>query len=928
MNSGLGLPAEDEARKRLVEPKLRDILAASMEYVFSEDRMRDNTHLDPNGLGRGVDRTSLFENLVDATIRACKAIEDFDFLFDELYERYSAQSIEGIFLTRLEPFILDKAIPFVPVGVVQALLRRHEERQEFQQIEDLIWRIKPECLDVNQAVQLCSKHRLYDALIYVYTQALSDFVGPFVELLAIVRKIRNQRNAGPRWLVEESFDDDRSMLEADSYFSQLEEVEALVPDAYLIYAYLADTLVGLSHPSKEPLPETAAFQAKVSLYSFLFSGRSRPYPPDTPNIVRTIEEDAPLSSEPTYPYLRLLLRFDAEATLDCLDIALEDAYLNEEAAGRTPDRQQIINVLLDIMGSASPDEFSSTDRTFLDIFVARNIPKYAQFVQLAQPTLNKILVELASDPDLSSREDRQLAVEFLLSAYQPKYEESLLDLLEAAGFYRVLASIYRSKRLWPRLASVFIQDIETGDGRIRNLDQVLKDAKSEDDRRATIDKIIEAMPQLVHHNVAETAALVDRHMPEEHAKALQKLKEVPLRRMAYLRSLLEPEVEEESSSKTRTHRLSRDQKLLYLSLLCDHDPDGAIRYIEKTEADDDNDDDDEDAVVKILRSKEVFQAIVTLQASKGHVAQSLQTTNEVLQGRAELITAAILQSDFQQRDLSLYTRQVVATAQAAIDVCSAQSDNEMADISTDNMWYSLLHALIGLVHTSNSALRATGRADDPNAQAVLQPVRDLIPQALSALISSTSSRTISFPLLVRRLMNVGSVGGSPTNSETSTSDKTDTTASASYAEYRSIIDSMLETYRFEGDLLETSNRLIAADLYEHVADLAKEKGVGWRPVASGRCEACGRAVWAVPKEEERFHDPTLVAPSASGLEVTERLRGRPSVKRRPSLKGKETDWLEEEPTDRQRHRKGAQSIVVFRGGAACHALCLEQGGRL
>merc|ERR1712093_732187 len=100
--------------------------------------------------------------------------------------------------------------------------------------------------------------------------------------------------------------------------------------------------------------------------------------------------------------------------------------------GRTPDRQQIINVVLDVMGSAFSDEFTSTDRTFLNIFVARNIPKYAQFVQLAEPTLHKILLELAQDPDLSTREDRQLAAEYLLSAYTPNYDQSILTLLEAA----------------------------------------------------------------------------------------------------------------------------------------------------------------------------------------------------------------------------------------------------------------------------------------------------------------------------------------------------------------------------------------------------------------------------------------------------------------------------------------------------------------
>ena len=44
--STIGLPDDPLDRRDAVEPKLREILAASLEFVFSDDRLRDGTHSD------------------------------------------------------------------------------------------------------------------------------------------------------------------------------------------------------------------------------------------------------------------------------------------------------------------------------------------------------------------------------------------------------------------------------------------------------------------------------------------------------------------------------------------------------------------------------------------------------------------------------------------------------------------------------------------------------------------------------------------------------------------------------------------------------------------------------------------------------------------------------------------------------------------
>ena len=186
-----GLPEDTEALREVVGEKMRELMVASARYAFSEDRFTDSTHVTPDN--RGVDRTSLFENLVSTCARACVTLDDFDFLFEDLFQYYDNSGISSIFLRQLEPFILDNSIHYVPPRITQRLVALHEGDMKLEDAERIIWHIDPDCLDINQAITLCQKHHLYDALIYVYNSALRDYVTPVVELIQLIRKVQQDR---------------------------------------------------------------------------------------------------------------------------------------------------------------------------------------------------------------------------------------------------------------------------------------------------------------------------------------------------------------------------------------------------------------------------------------------------------------------------------------------------------------------------------------------------------------------------------------------------------------------------------------------------------------------------------------------------------------------------------------------------------------
>jgi vacuolar protein sorting-associated protein 8 len=94
---------------------------------------------------------------------------------------------------------------------------------------------------------------------------------------------------------------------------------------------------------------------------------------------------------------------------------------------------------------------------FVHTFVACNMPKYPQFIQMA-PSVLYHPCRLTTDVDRSTHEDRQLAAEYLLSTYTPHDSEQLLRLFEDAGFYHILRTRHRQEGRWSPLLLAYLHD--------------------------------------------------------------------------------------------------------------------------------------------------------------------------------------------------------------------------------------------------------------------------------------------------------------------------------------------------------------------------------------------------------------------------------------------------------------------------------------
>ncbi|KAF8309432.1 hypothetical protein DL93DRAFT_2085708 [Clavulina sp. PMI_390] len=812
-----GLPISHSEMQVVVGQKLRELMTASANYAFSDDRMTDDTHYSLDG--RGVDRTDLFEGLVLTTLRACAAMDDYDFVFEELFDMYDEHGIAGIYLTQLQSAILSGDLRTIPPRVSQRLVAYHDERGAFEMAEQIIWHIDPSCLDINQVIALCQKHDLYDALIYVYTRALRDYVSPLVELLGLLRKIRQSRTQKPARTVDES----------QAHLDRL-AVERLVPNAYKVYSYLGDVLSGLIHPSQEPMPEDEAFQAKSDIYSFLFRGQSSIWQGKL--IATADEENGP---EHTFPYLRLLVRFDAEAALHCLDQAFEDSFLNESDSSIS--RQKIIGSLLELMKAV---DLSSTDITFLRIFVARNVPKYPQFIRLPSKDVRSILLGLASDKDQSTREDRQLAAEILLSAYPLRDDAALLKSFEEAEFYRILRTFNLQEQRWAPLVTMYLRDDELPvDELFSGIEGVLSRFKRPgsvpDD---LMDIMEESLTSLLEADVTRTAILMDRRLPALHDDAIAVLRLLSTsKELGYLWCLIKGPLTTLEDSSTPlpslnvpSSNLSPTSRTRFVTLLCENDP----SQVQATLSALPHDYFDLDDVIGECEAASVFDAVVWALNAKNDVENVFVKGDDIIQAQSALLASALTASTAEGSAEAWSVIERLGTlGRMLIKICSERSSASAPALalSADDMWFRLLSSQISAVQAVSSVLVDAGaigerstitnamKSTDASGMTPLERLRLLVQDTFSSLVQQSSSKALSFPRLFKRLVDASSSAkyGRKTM----------------YTEFRLILGGMLESYRAEEDVLLITKRLAEQDLFQDVAEYSAARRRGMRVRVDG-----------------------------------------------------------------------------------------------
>ncbi|KAH0539112.1 hypothetical protein FGG08_004350 [Glutinoglossum americanum] len=841
----VGLPDDSTLRHSLVQEKLLGMMSASLEYAF--------------GRGQGVGSAEVeklhLEELVTACFSACISMAATDFLFNEVYEWYEQASAEGMFLETLESYILDGHIRTIPPTVVKGLITHFTSIALDSRLEEMICHLDTATMDIDQITNLCKKHSLYDALIYVWNRAIRDYITPLIDLLSLLVPARQ---AGP-------------LANSNGTAGPMDAVNALK-----IFPYLSYALTSRIYPTGEGLSEPDASKAKAELYYFLFSGKTIKWPKVGGKPFLTGLNDG---QENSFPYLRLILKFDAPSFLSALNEAFEDGFLNgapdrmvnggsrqdigeDQVFGLSVNRQYIVSILLEVM---NPADFLPHDTIYLDMFIARNLPKFPQFILLSGTSLQRVMIGLCNYPGEDIAEDCQLSVEYLLSVYHPPDIESLIPLLYKARFFRVLKSTYRTDKQYSKLVQTYFDDRENQDAVFDCIGDCLRPRSGLNDRQLReVRSVIQGHARdLAAIDTIKTAKAISAYAPDLHGAILEALEEDPHRQFLYLRAILEPEAQSTTDAKQPAGSPNGDFVEQYVRLMCMFDASHVTAYIGILRSGDLR----LEQVLPAMETSGVVDAAVILMAREGLVKEAMKRLIEHL-GTLEAALLGLLATESPDAankeeassdlldGLQKYSRVGVwlcqgqtKTMQKAF-IKTAQPTNKKELSTVELLWLDLIDTVVRITKNVSAALQiprendtqdpsgASSTVFNPKDDNVILSLRTLVQQTFTALLSATTATTrtpgsqshppittnISFLRILRSFLNRASL------------------SSPSLSDLRSVLAAIFSAYVYEEALLALANRLLDKDLFVHVAEATELRQRGWRPKGLV-CEGCGRRVW-------------------------------------------------------------------------------------
>ena len=830
----VGLPEDDESRHGLVRQKLTEMMLASLQYAFANAAESENMSY---GLKQHLDE------LVKACIKACISIQDMDFLFDEVYPRYQETEAQAIFLLALESPIDDGEIDLLPPEIIKDLVNHYISQGLNARLEEILCMLDPRTMDIDQVTSLCKKGGLYDALLYVWNQALVDYTTILTDLLDAGQ---SQQNGVTR--------------------RQSQEDVHVVDKGSRVFPYLSYILTGRIYPTGQEMPLDQANLAKADLYNYFFSARGSDGVPK--------RDLSPQSTRRTnFSNLRKILDFDAPSFLSMLNETFEDPFLNgpqERLGGETlgglteaqkfglsVNRQQIIEFLLKVMTSPAYD---TEDIVYLDMFIARNLPKFPQFILLPGHELQKVLTGLCKYPSDDIAEDCQLSVEYLLSMYQPPDMQTLVPMLQEAHFYRVLKSVYKAERLYAKLLEVCFQDHENPEDVFDVIADCLKPSahlnqQQIEDFRAVLSQHAE---NLVATDVTKSALTIDESAPDMHGTMLMTISDDESRQYHYLQMVLEPPTSQEDVIQPSLP--SRAFVEQYVRLMCEYNHTHVSKYIEKLKADDLR----LDEVLPALERSGVIDAAVVLMAREGKVAEGIDRLTRHLHTLESALIGMLeaLGQDQDADDSVESVRDLIASIQkyARVGVWMCQSQSRAAAQSRPSMsrskstkvgqeslsaderlWLDLIDAVVAVVKNTTEPLERLERMSNLDSSHQSEPVdlskliadiRTIVQETFTALLNATTAplenesrrSDLSFLRILRAFLSRASL------------------SSPSISNLRGVLSAIFSAYSYEEELVALSNRLLDKDLFVHVNEADSLRRRGWRPLGQV-CEGCGRRVW-------------------------------------------------------------------------------------
>ncbi|KAI5959064.1 VPS8 [Candida pseudojiufengensis] len=686
---------------------------------------------------------------------------------------------DQFFFQNLEPFILSQFIISLPPIVLKRLVEYYASNDMGDLLTELICTLDLTSLDIDVTIQLCKKYKLRECLIFIWNSLLNDYETPLLE-----------------------------------FIKEFQNPEFLKNDEYLkAYDYISFILTGRQYPTEKYIVN-GEFDAIKSVCDILFSSSS---------IIRDNQIIHALNDDTIFPYLYTFLKINSFKTLSALNEFFESSFLNDQIKY---NRQFLIEALLDLF-ETNEHNFNEFDKCQLSIFIARNYPKYSQFIRLSDSILNSVVNKLSSNLNLKLFKDCELALQSLISKYLPDDEE-FIDKLKIAGYYNVLVDYYNSEGKYSMALEMWLKKDENKGEEVKGeelaeeveeeeedyvkhlmilIDQSFAKNKNMNEKIKVIKVLKTKFKRLVKLDNETFFKLIDKYSPQLHIEILKI--DDDLLKYDYLQRLF-------NGSK---NSIELDEFLYeYLRLLIEYDRDQVFEFISNWKSQLSKIYADNDQVLQLLKEKQIIDGQACLFAFSKEYSKAIDTiidyiiqiSNEINESNKDSII-----------NLINYATEIIESPQTY----NIEKDNLTLN---EQLWLKLINSLIKLANTSNSVE---------------------IHNFLNKLIHDCFKKISDYKLINNKGEQSFLKIFNLFLESSSIDDQGDLNHITKLSNIRNILQDLFISYNYENEILKIMLKIINNDFKKNMKLIQKDNLSGWI-LNNRKCNCCDKLILGMELNEE------------------------------------------------------------------------------
>ena len=763
LNKLLSLPERKRDRYQYLTPYLLRIIENSLlkgSKLSYEVNIKTSTYIDII--------VALFSEQGGRSVEFANALE---MVFDHRKEKAN-------FFDSLEVYILSGYVPVLTPSVLRTMVEHYVVHGQGELLTELLCILDIRSLDIDLTINLSIHYRLRDCLIYIWNYFFDDYLTPLVDLLKDMRDERMET----------------------------------VDDNLRAYTYISYILTGRQYPTDRLIENDKSMEIKDSICSLIFSFSSLTLPADTVQLNLNCNETI-------FPYLFFLLRYNLFEMFSTINEFFEDSYLNEDN-DKPLTRQYVVEALLDVFkvnkSILGPNEVN------LAIFIARNFPKYPQYIRLSESVLNNVVETLCSNTEENLRYDCNLALLTLLPFHEPENETRLFAQLKAAKYYHVLLQSYKRKKMFVEYLDTWVsnrEEISDEEYELTPLSTILEQAVNVGnigDRVVFLDYLRNNLNELAILNVVHLVTFLSDRFPDIHSQALNLQSDSIFFQYAL--------VFFDKGNFRCVDRLPLIVSRFFKLLFKYHHPEYR-EYFRNLSCYLIRDRNEWNQVLEFLKSNKYLGDLVELLLLDKQFYEAFYQCIEHLKFLAEQMTSEPLVPEMQFK-----FRNHLEQAMTICNLVETHTEyNEKEGLFLDEkMWVELIEACISFAHWATSF-----PSKDVHKGFFDSCIHDCFKRVSQASIGFPQKEK-SMPVVFNKFL--------------------ENSRNASKAVLLHVRDVLLEvflSYSYENEILKYILKMLNSDVLQQVNLLTEEKVKGWN-IKQRLCSICQKPLWGSDLSEDNF----------------------------------------------------------------------------